>query len=211
MSLENCDVLAGNHTVAFVFTVFATVLIRNPDTEDIFLLEVISTLSRTGTSAQIFVNAEAASHLAILTPSGPNLTTRQSTLTKGFWTLVKANAEERTVFSSQLANVRGSQNFVHVHISFVANPLGSFHGLFRGLEFHHFRAYILQEISKEVKPMAQIVEESLIVRFSQIVRNDVKGDKVKTVITDEHITTLNAALQEVLDTPAGVVVEVERQ
>jgi hypothetical protein len=56
--------------------------------------------------------------------------------------------------------------------------------------------------------MAQIIDETLTVRFSQIVPNGAK--KAKRMINDDHIATLNAALQEVLDTPAGVVVEVER-
>ena len=56
--------------------------------------------------------------------------------------------------------------------------------------------------------MAKIVEEILIVRFSQVIRND--ASKAKTMVTDEHAATLDAALQEVLDLPAGVVVEVEK-
>ena len=56
--------------------------------------------------------------------------------------------------------------------------------------------------------MAHIVEEVLIVRFSQVIRND--ATKAKKVVSDEHVTTLDVTLQEVLDLPAGVVVEVER-
>lgn len=57
--------------------------------------------------------------------------------------------------------------------------------------------------------MAQIIEETLLVKFSTLVRSDEDGDR-KSVISTEHITLLSDALKEALDVPAGVVVEVER-
>lgn len=54
--------------------------------------------------------------------------------------------------------------------------------------------------------MAKIVEETLKVKFSRLVRDD--ADDVGGMVTDEHVTLIDAALQEVLELPDGVVVEV---
>jgi len=54
--------------------------------------------------------------------------------------------------------------------------------------------------------MAKIVEERVTVKFSRLVRNN---EDVEGTLSAEHLQLIDATLQEVLDLPAGVVVEVE--
>lgn len=54
--------------------------------------------------------------------------------------------------------------------------------------------------------MAKIIEETVTVKFSRLVRDDANGDD--SAVTDEHVQLIDAALQEVLQLPEGVVVEV---
>lgn len=53
--------------------------------------------------------------------------------------------------------------------------------------------------------MAKVVEQRVIVGVSQLVRND---GAPKRYIDEKAIATIDAALQEVLELPEGVVVEV---
>lgn len=54
--------------------------------------------------------------------------------------------------------------------------------------------------------MAKIIEETVSIKFSRITRND--DDASNQIVTEEQINIIDATLQEVLDLPAGVVVEV---
>ena len=56
--------------------------------------------------------------------------------------------------------------------------------------------------------MARIIEESVTIRFSKLVRND--ADENDGLVSDENVAVIDATLQEVLDLQGGVVVEVER-
>lgn len=53
--------------------------------------------------------------------------------------------------------------------------------------------------------MANIVESQVLVTISQLVRN---GETIETVVTDKVLATIEAALEEVLELPAGTVIEV---
>lgn len=56
--------------------------------------------------------------------------------------------------------------------------------------------------------MAQIIQECITIRLSRVVRSD--DNDVNDVVTDDVVNLIDAALQEVLELPAGTVVEVER-
>lgn len=56
--------------------------------------------------------------------------------------------------------------------------------------------------------MAKIIEEVVAIKFSRIAKNDDNPDKI---ITKEEIDVIDAALQEVLELPSGVVIEVQEE
>ncbi len=55
--------------------------------------------------------------------------------------------------------------------------------------------------------MAQIFEETVTIRLSRIARNDVND--ADSVVTPDVVALIDATLQEVLELPAGTVVEVD--
>jgi hypothetical protein len=74
VSLKNCYVLTRNYAVAFVLAVFTTILLRNPDTQYVLLIEVVSLLTALRAIRQVFLDAKAASHLTVLALSRLYLT-----------------------------------------------------------------------------------------------------------------------------------------
>ena len=54
--------------------------------------------------------------------------------------------------------------------------------------------------------MAQIIEETITVRLSRIARDDADGGS--STVTPDVVQLIDATLQEVLELPAGTVVEV---
>ena len=56
--------------------------------------------------------------------------------------------------------------------------------------------------------MANIVQDCITITFSKIVRNDYEADE--GIATEEQISLIDATLQEVLDLPDGVIVEVTK-
>lgn len=53
--------------------------------------------------------------------------------------------------------------------------------------------------------MANIVETHILVTLSHLVKS---GDKPHTVVNDDTLATVEAALEEILELPPGTVIEV---